>query len=170
MISAGTHRAVVGEGMLGKTGTGKEQVAVSLEVLDSVTDASEQMAWYGYFTDAAAEYTIKALRTMGWTGDDLADLSSIKGAEVAVVVEHEEYEGKTRAKVRWINPVGSGSGAILKEQMSEAEAKSFAAKMKGRIRAFDKLAGQPKNTGKPNSRTGALSPEPPPIGADDLPF
>jgi hypothetical protein len=168
MISAGVHRAIVGEGLLGKTGTGKEQVAVSLDVMDTVTGANEHMAWYGYFTEASAEYTVKALRTMGWQGDDLSDLSSIRGVEVSIVVEHEDYEGKMRAKVRWINP--PGSGAILKEQMSEDEAKSFAAKMKGRIRALDKLAGQPKATGKPSSRTGGvLSPEPPPI-ADDIGF
>jgi hypothetical protein len=95
MLSDGTYPAQVIEGLLGMTGTGKEQVAVSLEVTDvDGNPTGEKTAWYGTFTDAAYPYTIKTLRVMGWQGDDLSDLSSIQGTPVSVVLKSEEYDGR----------------------------------------------------------------------------
>ncbi len=176
----GTYPAQVIEGLLGMTGTGKEQVAVSLETTDADGNPTgERIAWYGTFTDNAYPYTVKTLRVMGWQGDDLSDLSSIAGTPVSIVVKTESYEDrsgatKTSQKVAFVNP--PGGGAILKEQMTPDAAKAFAARMKAKVRAADVEAGKPKTNGAPpKSRKGALPPEPPPHGdedraGDDIPF
>ncbi len=165
-MDEGTFPAVVTEGLLGMTSTGKEQVAVSVELTNEEGGPTgERIAWYGTFTDAAYPYTLKALRTMGWKGDDISDLSMMPGTQVSVVLENDSYNGKTRLKVKFVNP--PGGGAILKEQMDANAAKSFAARMKAKVKAFDIAEGKPRATGKPTSRNAPLSPEPPPITESD---
>lgn len=153
----GIYRGRAVSAMLGETATGKEQVAIQFEFLEM----NEQLTYYGYFTDAAREHAFKALRAAGWTGDDLSDLSGVGGPdapEVSLVVENEEYQGHVYPKIRWVNV--PGGGPAVKNPLSADKAKAFAARMKGAVLAFDKSAGTPK--AKPVSRTGPLSPEPPP--------
>lgn len=160
-MTPGIHRGIVTAWALGTTSKGGEQVAVTFQLPDS---ENETIVWRGYFTEKSTDITFKALRAMGWQGDDLADLSSIEGHEASLTIEPEEYEGKTFLKVRWVNPI---SGPVLKEQMAPDAAKAFAARMKARIRAFDASEGKPKVNGKPASKKASLPPEPPPITEDD---
>lgn len=173
-MNEGTHRAVVIEAVLGMTSTGKEQVAVSLERVEDGQPTGDRIAWYGTFTDAAMPFTVKSLRTMGWKGDDLSDLSSVIGGEVDIVCAHEEYNGQSKLKVKFINAPGSG-GALVKEQLAPDAAKAFAKRMMGQIRAADVVAGAPRNNGAPKGRSapkskGVQSPEPPYDNTDDIPF
>lgn len=124
MISPGTYKARGMDAALSTTKSGREQVGVRFELVDH---PGETIIWYGYFTDGTFERTIKSLRACGWRGDDLSDLSGIGAMEVQIVVEHEEYNGKTRAKVRWVN--GAGSGGIP-NQLAADKAKSFAERMR----------------------------------------
>lgn len=171
-MNDGIYPAQVVEGLLGVASTGNEQVAVSLEVTDvDGNPTGERIAWYGTFTEAAYPYTVKTLRVMGWRGDDLSDLSSIAGTPVSIVVQSEEYKGKVRQKVAFVN--APGGGAILKEQMTPDAAKSFADRMRSKIRMADAMEGKPRNNGAPapKSRGGALSHEPPPhTDSDEIPF
>jgi hypothetical protein len=157
MLDAGTYRAKAIEAALGETDTGKEQIAVRFSLLDC---ENQEITWYGYFTDKTLETTFKALRTAGWKGQDLMDLSDLCGREdapeVFLVVEHETYEGKTTAKVRWVNGAG---GLALKKALDPNKAKTFAARMKGQIAAFDRSAGTPKPAPAKNGH-----------GPDDIPF
>lgn len=173
LIPAGTYRARATEAQLGTTDTGKEQVAISFQLLTPGFEG-QHLPYYGFFTEKALEVTVKALRACGWQGVDLSDLSGIDANEVNLVVEHEEYNGVTRAKVRWVN---DGSVGLLKNVLGDAERKSFAQRMRGAIAAVN--VGQPKTQqAKPaaqrqaatSSRSGGvLSPEPPPY-TDDIPF
>jgi hypothetical protein len=142
MLDAGIYRARAIEAALGETDTGKEQVAVRFELLDV---EGQQITWYGYFTDKTLETTFKALRTAGWRGQDLSDLSDLCGQdtpEVNLVVEHEtDQQGKVRARVRWVNGTG---GLALKKALDANKAKAFAARMKGKLVAYDRTAGSPK--------------------------
>ena len=63
--------------------------------------------YQGYFVDGAIEYTVKSLYIAGFRGKTSQDLNNDKALnknkEVEIVVEHEDYEGKTYSKVAWIN-------------------------------------------------------------------
>src|SRR4051794_18119735 len=107
MLKAGTYRARGVESDLGIAQTGKEQVFVKFAIT-SGPEEGQHVTWFGYFnTPENAKRTIESLRTCGWTGTDITELTGIDANEVELVVEHEEYNGKTRAKVRWINEIGA---------------------------------------------------------------
>ena len=163
IIEAGTYRARSVEGALGETSTGKEQVAVVFELLD----VGQKITWYGYFTDKTLESTFRALRTAGWTGQDLSDLSTLSredAPEVHLVVEHEkDKEGQNRARVRWVNSTG---GVGLKASLAPDKAKAFAARMKGAVAAFDRGNGPPpapaqRSPARPQARPAPPVPEVP---------
>jgi hypothetical protein len=165
MIEEGTFRARAVDADLGWTQGGKPQVAVTFEILEG-EDTGRNITWYGYFTDRTKERTIESLRFCGWKGDDISDLSSVNGdGEVSLVIEHEEYEGKTRAKVQWVN----GGGARLAKPMDANDAKAFAAKLKGIVAGVD--AKMKSGGGRGGGPAPSLGDEaPPPIDDDDIPF
>lgn len=159
----GTYRARAVGASLGETAAGNEQAGIEFELLDF---EGQRLVYYGSFTEKATEHTIRALRTAGWTGVDLSDLSGVGGPdapEVSLVVENEEYEGKVRTKVKWVNAAG---GATFKKALAPDKAKAFAAKMKGQLLAFDKSSGA-----KPAPRNNQSSPQsqPPPHTDSDMP-
>lgn len=171
MIEKGTYRALPVDATLGRTGTGKEQIAVLLELAD---ESGRRISWYGYFTDATFDRTIESLRHLGWQGNDLSEFATglPEGVnnEIEIVVDHEEdQEGNTRARVRWIN---SGRGIAVKERLAEHEARAFGARMRSRVAALQ--AG--KNGGAATSRPAAPGPRPVAEPAreeltdDDIPF
>lgn len=137
LLDPGTYRARALEGALGTTSKGKEQVVVKFDLLDF---PGQTIAWFGYFTDATTSSTFRALRTAGWLGQDLSDLSDLsnpENPEVWLVIEHDTYEGKTSAKVRWVNSAG---GLSLKNALAPEQAKAFAARMREKVAAFDAAA------------------------------
>lgn len=142
MIAEGKYQAVPTEACLAITGTGSEQIAVRFDIIDM---PGTSVTWYGFFTDATFDRTIESLRACGWTGSDLDDFAfgSPLPAEfcnqVQVVIEHEEgNDGITRAKVRWVNSAG---GLSVKNPIDAVQAKTFAARMRGRIIALDSSKG-----------------------------
>lgn len=177
MIEPGFYKAKAVTWALGKASTGKEQVAVEFALYDADGVEGPHLTWFGYFTDNTFESTLKALRTCGWKGADLSDLQGLDANEVQLVIEHEVYDGKTRARVRWVNALNAG-GLALKEQMDGAEAKVFAAKMRSHIAAFDQSTAVrpsvPSSVAMPaasRGRSAVLSPEPPPFAeSEDIPF
>lgn len=162
MLAAGTYKARAVQGVLGQAGNGTDQVGVEFELTDPEV-AGQRIAWYGFFTEKALETTLRALRTCGWQGQDLSDLSGIDANEVSLVVEHEEYEGATRARVRWVNGAG---GLAMKAPMQADQAKSFAARMRGAVAAFDQLNGAKRAQARTASER---RPEPPPLTDRDAP-
>ena len=158
-------RGVVAQ--LGETGGGKPQVGVQFSILDEGMQG-ERITAYLYFTEKTTERSIESLRICGWQGDDLTDLQGIQLNEVELVCEPESYQGpddqepKTTLKVKWINAPGGGG---LRAPMAPDKAKSFAAQMKGQIRAFDQKHGI-----KTPSNGSAGRPVPPPHTDDDIPF
>lgn len=135
VLDAGTYRAKAVEAALGETKSGKEQVAVKFQLLDA---EGLSIVWYGYFTDKTTETTFKALRTAGWKGQDLSDLSDLSKSdtpEVNLVIEQEVgQDGVTRPRVRWVNGTG---GIGVKNVLAADKAKAFAARMRGKLAAFD---------------------------------
>jgi hypothetical protein len=151
---------------LGRSSTGKEQVAISFLVLTEGA-THERLTWYGYFTEHTFDRTVETLRTCGWQGDDLSDLSGVEQNKVSLVVVDEDFEGKVTARVAWVNRTGGGPS--VKEVLEGNEAKAFAAAMKDRVRAWS-AANKSK---APAAKTPASlrTPEPPPhTDEDNLPF
>lgn len=136
MIAPGKYLGTPVSAALGFTSSGKEQIAVQFEFLEP---AGEKLTWYGFFTDATFDRTIESLRACGWTGSSLDEFSAEAlpagvNRQVELVVTHEEYNGKTSARIAFVNNVGGGMA--LKSAMSSDQARAFAAKMKGRIAAL----------------------------------
>lgn len=166
MIDEGRYKARATAAEWGIAGTGAEQIGVEFEILEG-DFIGERISWYGFFaTDKQTQFTIKALRAAGWQGDDLAELSSIDGSTDCVIeVEHEEYDGETRAKVKFVNKPG---GIAMKTVMTPEQRRAFAARMKGAVLGANggKPSAPPSNGG---SRRPAPSPHPfaPNPDADD---
>lgn len=152
---------------LGRASTGTEQVAVELGILTPGADFNV-ITWYGFLSEKALERSIESLRYMGWKGDDISDIQGLED-EVDLVIEDEEYQGKTTTRVRWVNKIG---GVNLKAPLTGDDAKSFGASLKDRIRALDAAKGVKKPTAKQNNprQGGAIPPEPPPLTDEDLNF
>jgi hypothetical protein len=163
MLEPGNYKGRAVTWGLGETSTGKEQIAIEFMTMDTAGVEGPHINWFGYFSDAAFETTIKALRTCGWTGIDVSDLSGLDANEVQLIVEHEEYEGKKRARVRWINPVG---GLTLKAPMSPEKTRKFAAEMKIRITALEGAGAVRQRQSMLPPRASRQTEQPP----EDLPF
>ena len=154
LLSIGRHRARAAEWALGRSGTGKEQLAILFSLLDR---PGEEITSYLFFTEATFDITVKSMRACGWRGADLSDLTGMDANEVTLVIDHEEdQKGVMRARVRWINTTG---GLAMKATLDKDQARNFAAQMKGKILQHDRMAGQ------------AAKPTPPSVDEqDDIPF
>jgi hypothetical protein len=155
---------------------GKEQFAIGFEIVEG-PDTGKRITWYGGFvSDEATDYTIGTIKKCGWTGSDLSNVELVE-EPVRILIEYETYEGKTRAKVK---AVGANGGGF--KTMDPVQAKSFAAKMANRVKAFDMKHGtgpKPTTGSRPAaqrpSSNGRVPTPPneygPAAGADDdIPF
>lgn len=144
------------------SGKGTPQVVVRF--LDSTT--GEQFTWYGFLTEKTEERTLESLRYCGWRGADVfGDLHVSATAEVDLVLETEEWEGKTREKVAWVNrPRGAAA------PVGDAQKAQLAARLRAKLAKVDaklKAEGAAPSNGAAN---GYHPPEPPPPDDADLPF
>lgn len=113
----------------GQSSTGREQCAVTLKLLEG-PDEGRTITAYLYFTqEGNTARSIESLQHCGCTfpdGDIFSD-AGFGSKKVRLVIEHEEYEEKVRAKVKWINSSGGGA------EMDDATKASFAKRMKHNI-------------------------------------
>lgn len=151
------------------------QVCINFEILDG-PELGRRIAWLGYFTDKTTERTVQALRYCGFRGDDLAALVTQQiDHEVQIVVQHEEYNGKVRAKVQWVNQAGGG-GMRLSETMRKDSLREFAGRMRNSVRQVGEVAGKKAERGTPapaangSPPPGAPGEQPPAPGDDEIPF
>lgn len=151
---------------LGSAGTkNTPEVAVEFEVVTPDADVRNITA-HLYLTEATLERTVESLRYCGWKGDDVSDgLPGLDTNVVSLVIEDEEYEGKTYPRVQWVNKKG---GLALKAPMAQDQAKAFGASLRDKIRAIEaaKKQGQPKSA----SPSSAPAVGEKPISEADVPF
>jgi hypothetical protein len=179
----GTVKARAREWALGHSSNGNEQVAVLFEITQG-EHAGRTITWFGFFTEHTWERTMDSLRHCGWDGNDFTSLDGLDANEVELVIEQEEYQGKVRDRVKWVN---RPSRLALKEAMGADAMRSFAAKMRGRAQTHKaKYGAQPAATSpRAQSQRGhtqqqpshdAMDPDPsggyygPPPAEDDIPF
>jgi hypothetical protein len=134
------------EWALGLSSKNTEQIAVLFDYVD-VHGEPQTITWFGYFSEAACDRTLEALRYCGWEGDDFGQLDGLDRNEVELELEHETYEGKERLKVRWVNRLSS---LALKAPMDAGQIASFAARMRGKaIASKQKMAAATPRTQQP---------------------
>lgn len=170
MLDAGKFPARPTGADLGVTGTGTDQIGIAFELLGGPNEGQSITA-YRYFSDAAIKLAIKDMRTCGWRGDDVSDVSSIGGHDaptVELVIEHESYtnpqthETKVSAKVKWINSLNSG-GVQMNSVMDAGQRASFKQRMAAKVRAINAEEAQAaKSSG---SRPAPTRQAPPPRAA-----
>ena len=170
MIQQGNHRARAEGCTFGAAKNGTEQVAVYFRTVDT----GEQITWFGYFSDKTMDRTLESLAACGWDpnmGIEAAD-EAVRANEVEIVVEHEDYEGRTRAKVRWVNKIGNARI----EAIAPAQAKSLEQRL--RARALAMRQGKPAAAPAPQRQApagrspsgGRSFPQPTPPNDEDMPF
>lgn len=168
MIPAGTYTAKARGFAFGVTANDKDYVAIDFEISGPQCQG-EVIGWRGYFsTEGAIRRTLESLKYAGWTGaqDTIESLPGLGSAEVELVIQHEDYEGKTYPRVQWVNKLGRG-GVALGEEMDAGRKRTFAARLRGHVAA---LNAPPVTGGRPAQQR---SPDPDPNNgaeADDVPF
>lgn len=123
----------------GKAKTGTRQVLVHFEVLDA-DHAGDILPWFGYFTDDTVKRTLESLRYCGWKGDDIQQLGPLDQV-VSIKVEHNTHEGKTYARVAFVNRMGAGR-VKLADPLSSDEMRQFAAMVKQSAQRVPEVEGK----------------------------
>jgi len=125
-LRAGSFDAKVKDYSIGTTKKGDPMAMVRFELFDS-EGLAHIITWYGTFgTEKSAEITCEALAICGWSTKNPADLAKGKGSGVlsedkivSLTIAQDTYDGKTRMKIKYINPVGGGG---FRNQMEHSDA------------------------------------------------
>ena len=108
-----------------------------------------------------SEITTKMLREVfDWmTEDPFWIVDNCEETPLDFTVEHEDYDGKTRDRVRWMNRPGEGGGGGL-GNVKEADRKDVLRKYGSRFRAMagGKAVSAPKKTAPPPAKKSAPPP------------
>lgn len=107
--------------------------------LDMLLDDGETMTVTFPFAGKAPEYSMKKLRMLGWTGDDVTELTGIGANEVDVRVYEETYNGKTQTKCEI---VFGGGGFKFKNQLDDRGKKAFAAQLRALAKSIPASGAQ----------------------------
>lgn len=107
------------------------------------------LSWYGYLSKDAAKRTCESLRYMGLKGDDLGaaeeqELNQI----VSVKIGHNTWEGKTTARVEFVNAAGGGV-VKLKKPMGKDQVRQFAAMMRESMGRLPEVNSERATAGQP---------------------
>lgn len=126
MIAAGRYSAKIKGYGIGTYKDGSPKVMILFSFKDA-DEKQQELTWAGSLKEGRArEITIDALLVCGLRGEDIKALAG--GVEtgllstendVSIVIEHEEYEGKTYARIKWVNP--AGGGAFKKSTIAEVQ-------------------------------------------------
>lgn len=176
MITEGRYNAIAEAWKLGITDNGKKYIAVQFKFLEG--PVGERRTWHGYFTEKTQRRTIEAMRYCGWVGHDLLNLEGLDRNMIQLVVQHEEYEGKVRDRIAWVN---SPSTIMVKTPLEGSALERFAQQMKGMAMSVEEVEGTPPPTdtiGDGNGSNYNTDPFPeqgdnsysPPHADDDYPF
>ena len=152
-------------------------IAVYLEILEDVDCEGMLAKFTGYLSEKALPNTMRTLWQCFRFNGELSDLhegrTTFEGMDVQITVEEESYNGKTRHKVKWMNPVGYTPTA---PGIEESTAKVLIASLTAKAKAAAKEAEMefaPGVTGSavaPAPKKPASNPNPAPGPTDDVPF
>ena len=170
MLNEGTYKAKPISHDMSYTKAGDEMIGVALEITAPESCQGQFITWYGTFGEKALRFTKEALRNMGFVGNNLAEMQLDQ--EVQITVEHDEWDGKTRAKVRWVNSLNGR--ANIKDPMAPKAVRQFAAEMKAFFDDGPAHSGQESQRQQPQQQeppAGRFQDDaPPPDDDSDIPF
>jgi hypothetical protein len=161
-MEAGKYKAKAHDFRIGRAGTGTYQIGVSF----CTSNNNEFITWYGALTEEALEITVKALRAMGWRGNDLSALG-IDDIQKEVSID-VQVSDRGNLFVAWVN---DGYGVAMKDVLKENELRAFASGMKSRIAQIQSGGSTKKKTQQQTQQQTARAIEP--LEApndDDVPF
>lgn len=119
----GQFPAFIRDHGLSTSSTGNPQLWVKFE-----TEHGTINGWFA-MTDRAIQYTVEKVRNMGFDGHNFADLNKepaiLAGKEVTITVSNEEYKGKIRAKVQFVDSPDSDGGKPKKDDDAAKAASRF---------------------------------------------
>lgn len=124
LIAPGVYKARALCGEIGQhERTRNDQAVVVLEILEGVYQG-KTIRWYATVTEKTQRFVIPGLVLCGWRGgldDDGRGMTGITDNEVDVEIVHEEYQGRTIAKVRGIiDPNVTLAGKALSPEQRES--------------------------------------------------
>lgn len=91
---------------------------------------NEAMSISGYFyletnSGGLNEFTVKTFReALAWDGRNIEHLTTVAGAEVQLTLAFEEYQGKSRIKVKYLNSATWEGGAVAHDADAMKRAQS----------------------------------------------
>lgn len=151
-------------GWIGEMG-GTPYVGVPVKVVDPGIHNGEYAVWQGWLTEAAFDRTIARLTEVFGFDGDLDSLSAgtqtLAGKKCSVETKAEEYRGKTKIKIAWLNRAGGSKSAPL----DTAKLSSLLNGLTSRAKAVAKQAA--KEAGTPIVRTAAPANEAKPVAPVD---
>ena len=160
----GRYTATVESAELGQSEKGTPFLALLCK-----TDQCEELTAYLYLSDAAVERTVKTLREVfAFDNSFESVVQQVTGKPCSIVVEAEEYEGKTRMKIKWVNSVGGSSAKPLDN------AASLLAQLSAKAKRIPAAAPAAARTAAPAARPApsakpATAPKPAAVD-EDVPF
>ena len=118
----GTHAAEVVDHGITKSQSGTEQVAIKFQTAHGYVTG-----WFP-LTDRAVDYTIEKLVAIGFTGRSFSALNDgrcMVGKKCSITISHEVYEGKTRVKIKYVNPEGYEGMEIKRDEAAARSVSRF---------------------------------------------
>lgn len=106
-IKAGKYLAKPVQGAFGKSKEkGTPQVGIEFE-FQTQDGGTERMWWIGYLTEKAKDRALETLAMIGFNGDEnFGEGSFDPESQVELDISLEEYEGKMRPRINWVNEPG----------------------------------------------------------------
>lgn len=145
-------------GWLGESKNGTRFIRVPVTINDG-DQKGKTIDWYGYLSEKTQERTIEILETcfgINWNWENI----NFAGQEVEVVVEQDEYNGKTSFRAKWLNNPNSDRTTGGKSP-EEAEAAKIEAQAKAKQIAKELSASIPRINSPATAPTRATaSPKP----------
>lgn len=165
-MNEGRYKARIGDHGLGSSKSGLVEFDceyILFQFLDGnewVDCEEERITGYHYLEKSGGalnDFTINALKdALGWDGRDIIWLqdADLTQTVVSVTLGMEEYNGKSRMKVQFVNPENFNGGRVSRADANEL--KSLQSRLGSKLRALS--GGTPTPTPKPATQ----SPKPPP--------
>jgi hypothetical protein len=166
----------------------KLAIEIEFEFLEASSGTQERLCWRGWFPQDKPQHCEKVMRTLvetlGFNGNDsydpatglLTDPNAFDWSrESQIVVESEEFEGKTRMGIAWVNKLGGGQFAacaptVLKQELGAIGFKALFLETKKKLGVTTTSPAAAHHPRQPSPQQAAAE-QPTPLPAeDDLPW
>lgn len=164
-IEPGSYVAIAKEFDFGETKNGNAFIKVEFEICDG-PEEGRNISWFGYFTKATAERTLESLRYCGWSGDKITpEMPGLGSTKCMLSVDEEEYDGKVRTRVQWVNQLYRKGSRPLESRLDDGGLAKLNANLGDHLLKSQPIEGAEKIDGAQAARAGSAQAD-----SDDLPF